>query len=80
MYQPEQIQELFGKQVLDYLKNKNKGGIVNEKGNTYENFFAVYKISVLSKDVLENEKEIFFASQIMAFVDDLIINDIQENI
>jgi hypothetical protein len=34
----------------------------------------------LSKDVLENEKEIFFASQIMAFVDDLIINDIQENI
>jgi len=52
VYQPEQIQELFGKQVLDYLKNKNKGGIVNEKGNTYENLFAVYKISVLSKDVL----------------------------
>ncbi|MEQ8997294.1 MAG: hypothetical protein RID53_12430 [Coleofasciculus sp. B1-GNL1-01] len=80
MYQQEQIQELFGKQFLDYLKNKNKGGIVNEKSNTYENFFVVYKISVLSKDVLENDKEIFFASQIMAFVDDLIINDIQENI
>jgi len=80
VYQQEQIQELFGNEVLDYLKNKNKGGIVNEKGNTYENFFAVYKISVLSKDVLENEKQIVLASQIMAFVDDLIINDIQENI
>ncbi|MEQ8753275.1 MAG: hypothetical protein RID09_07120 [Coleofasciculus sp. G1-WW12-02] len=80
MYQQEQIQELFGNEVLDYLKNKNKGGMVNEKGNTYENFFAVYKISVLSKDVLEKEKQIVLASQIMAFVDDLIINDIQENI
>lgn len=80
MYQQEQIQELFENEVLDYLKNKNKGGMVNEKGNTYENFFAVYKISVLSKDVLENEKQIVLASQIMAFVDDLIINDIQENI
>lgn len=81
MYQQEQIQELFGNEVLDYLKNKNRGGMVNEKGNTYENFFAVYKISLLSKDVLEREKQIVLASQIMAFVDDLIIiNDIQENI
>ncbi|HBB33497.1 MAG TPA: hypothetical protein DDZ80_14880 [Cyanobacteria bacterium UBA8803] len=79
MYNQEQIQELFGNEVLEYLKNKNKGGRVNEKGNTYENFFTVYKLALLSREVLEDEKELSFASQIMTFVDDLIINYLQEN-
>jgi hypothetical protein len=73
MYTNEQIRQLFGSDVLSYLANKNRGGISGEKGNTYENFFAVYQLALLAKEVIENQREINFYSQIIAFVDDLII-------
>lgn len=73
MYINEQIRQLFGSDVLSYLANKNRGGISGEKGNTYENFFAVYQLALLAKEVIENQREINFYSQIIAFVDDLII-------
>lgn len=77
MVNQEKIIELFGSEALKYLKNKNQGGKSNEKGNTYENFFATYKLALLSRDVLEDQQEILFSSQIMAFVDDLIIQSAQ---
>ncbi|HEY9600725.1 MAG TPA: hypothetical protein V6C85_03885 [Allocoleopsis sp.] len=73
MYTNEQIRQLFGSDVLSYLANKNRGGISGEKGNTYENFFAVYQLALLAKEVIENQRKINFYSQIIAFVDDLII-------
>jgi hypothetical protein len=73
MYTNEQIRQLFGSDVLSYLANKNRGGISGEKGNTYENFFAVYQLALLAKEVIDNKREINFYSQIIAFVDDLII-------
>ncbi|NEQ70230.1 MAG: hypothetical protein F6K21_33010 [Symploca sp. SIO2D2] len=73
MYTNEQIRKLFGTDVLSYLANKNRGGISGEKGNTYENFFAVYQLALRAQDVIENKREINFYSQIIAFVDDLII-------
>lgn len=78
MYTESQIGELFDAEVLAYVVNKNRGGISNNKGNTYENFFAVYQIALLSQDVIEYNKEIRLFSQILAFVDDLII-DCQED-
>lgn len=54
--------------------NKNQGGVSNKKGNTYENFFAVYQLASLSQEVIENNLEIVFYSQIFAFIDDLIID------
>ena len=73
MYTYEQIRQLFGSDVLSYLANKNRGGISGEKGNTYENFFAVYQLALLATEVVENQREINFYSQIIAFVDDLIV-------
>ncbi|NEP56365.1 MAG: hypothetical protein F6K31_04985 [Symploca sp. SIO2G7] len=73
MYTDEQIRKLFDADVLSYLANKNRGGISGEKGNTYENFFAVYQLALFAQDVIENKREVNFYSQIIAFVDDLII-------
>ncbi|MBE9189380.1 hypothetical protein IQ230_03170 [Gloeocapsopsis crepidinum LEGE 06123] len=80
MDQEARIRELFGDKDLKYLKNKNRGGSNNTKGNTYENYFAVYRIALLSPEVLEEHKEIQISSQVLAFVDDLIIEYVNENI
>jgi hypothetical protein len=74
MYESKQIKQLFGDDVLKYLTNKNRGGVSSEKGNTYENFFAVYQLAVLSREVIENNREVDVYSQILAFVDDLIVD------
>jgi hypothetical protein len=74
MYSSEQISKLFDDEALRYLHNKNIGGNSAAKGNTYENFFAVYQIALRSQLVIETNKEIKLFSQIIAFVDDLIID------
>lgn len=68
--------DLFGNEYLQYLKNKNRGGTANEKGNTFENFYTVYKIVELLGSVEEKEVDfIFFSAQELNFVDDLIIRN-----
>ncbi|MEA5552104.1 hypothetical protein VB713_14240 [Anabaena cylindrica UHCC 0172] len=79
MYTEEQIKNLFGDPAVKYIKHKNTGGVSNSKGNTYENIFAIYKISLLSKCVLECNKEIYLLSQCLSFIDDLIIELVSEN-
>ncbi len=74
MYALEQVREIFGNEAVDYLVNKNRGGSSGAKGNTYENFFAVYQLALLSQLVIESNKEIQLSSQILAFVDDFIID------
>lgn len=73
MYSENQICGLFGDASLKYLKNKHKGGISNEKGNTYENFFATYKIALLSTNAIEQCTEVKVYSQVLSFVDDFVI-------
>jgi hypothetical protein len=79
MYEDRKIEDLFGAATLEYLKKKNQGGVSNNKGNTYENFFAVYQLALLAKDVIEDSKDIYLSSQVCSFVDDLIINRVDEN-
>ena len=74
MYELERIRVLFGEEVVSYLTHKNRGGTSSAKGNTYENFFAIYQLALLSQIVIENNKDIRCLSQILAFVDDLIID------
>jgi hypothetical protein len=80
MFREDQIQHQFGTKVLNYVKNKHRGGTNSNKGNTYENFFAVFQIALLAPQIIEFNDEIFLASQILAFVDDLIINHHQTEI
>lgn len=69
------LQEL-GDKYLTYATNKNRGGFSNEKGNTFENFFATYKIAeLINSNEVNNLDNISFSSQELFFVDDLIIND-----
>lgn len=74
MYTLEQIRDIFGNEVAEYLVNKNRGGNSGAKGNTYENFFAVYQLALLSQLVIESNKKIQLSSQTLAFVDDFIID------
>lgn len=74
MYTEDQIRDQFGNEVLSYLRNKNRGGTNAEKGNTYENFFATYQLACLAPQIIEQDETIYLASQILAFVDDLIID------
>jgi hypothetical protein len=61
-----------GQVFFEYLVNKNRGGVSNNKGNTFENFFALYKIA---KSFNENRAPggIYFSSQVFCFVDDLVV-------
>lgn len=74
MYPKPQIIAIFGENILKYLECKNRGGRNNEKGNNYENYFAIYKLAQFSQQVIEKQIEIKFYSQRLAFVDDLIID------
>lgn len=74
MYRAEQIKSLFGDAAYRYLENKQRGGASNEKGSTYENYFAVYQLARLAREACENQSEICFMCQIYAFVDDLVID------
>ncbi|HEY9863118.1 MAG TPA: hypothetical protein V6D21_02965 [Candidatus Obscuribacterales bacterium] len=79
MYTEEQIEQLCGNKYLKYLKNKNQGGKNNQKGSDYETNFAVYKLALLSRGVIERNELIKFHAQVFAFVDDLIIEFTNSN-
>ena len=74
MYTPEDIQYQFGATTLAYLQNKNRGGNSGQKGTRYEDYFAIYKLTQLAQAILESELKVSLSSQILAFVDDLIID------
>jgi hypothetical protein len=67
LYPDERAQVLY-----KYLKNKNKGGTNNSKGNTFENYYTVYQIAKQYENK-SNERHTLFSSQVLAFVDDLVI-------
>lgn len=57
-----------------YLRNKHNGGLNNEKGNKYENYFIVYQICHYLSQMNDLEN-IFFSTQTEDFIDDLLINE-----
>ena len=74
MYSEDQLTQVLSKEVFSYLRNKHRGGRNNQKGNTYENFFAIYQIALLAPEAIAQAANIYILSQIPAFVDDLIID------
>lgn len=74
MYTEQQVEGLFGTKALEYLRSKNTGGASSSKGIKYEDIFAVYQLALLSRCVIEYNKQIDILSQCFAFVDDLVID------
>jgi hypothetical protein len=75
MYTPEDITSCFDVPTLKYLQHKKRGGTSGQKGTRYEDHFATYQLTLLARAVLEGSQEINFLSQVLAFVDDLIIDN-----
>lgn len=61
-----------------YLKNKNEGGRNNAKGNTFENFFAVFIIARFFNQNADSQ-DTLFSSQVIAFVDDFVVKQVKQN-
>jgi hypothetical protein len=66
-YRNDRAQTLF-----KYIKNKHKGGVNNSKGSTFENYFAIYQIAKQYGNK-SNARHTLFSAQVMAFVDDFVI-------
>ena len=79
----ESLKALFGdergEELFEYLTNKNKGGQNNAKGNVFENFFAIYQIAKAHNEGCDKNNTLFSA-QNFAFVDDLVVESLAENI
>src|SRR6059058_5843084 len=77
----EQLERLYGDRgtaYFTYLNNKNRGGLNNSKGNTFENQFAVYKIATAFNEKAA-EQATLFSSQVLCFIDDLVIEKEDKN-
>lgn len=74
MYTSEDIERCFDAATRQYLQNKNRGGSSGQKGTRYEDYFAIYKLAQLAPHILETGLVVYFTGQILAFVDDLIID------
>ncbi|NJM00536.1 MAG: hypothetical protein HC924_17965 [Synechococcaceae cyanobacterium SM2_3_2] len=80
MFSEQDIKSQFNDETLTYLKNKHRGGGNNQKGNTYENHFAVCRIAQCAQAVVEEGRRFLFWSQVLTFVDDLIIEHQEANL
>ncbi len=61
------------KKVSNYLKKKLLGGFINQRGNTYENYFALFKILQNANKYSSALSTIQYSAQETAFVDDLLV-------
>lgn len=81
MVKLEELQEVFGEECHDYfnyLKNKNTGGLNNNRGNTFENHFAIFKIA-RSFNQRYPEDKLYFSSQVFSFIDDFVVEQNEED-
>jgi hypothetical protein len=76
----ETLEKVFGKNGashFNYLTAKNRGGVNNNKGNTFENFYTLYQIAK-SFNQGPDSGNVFFSAQIFSFIDDLVIETVKE--
>jgi hypothetical protein len=73
----KQIEDLFDLETLRYFEKKQTGGMANQKGSRYEDFFSIMKLAELFFLLMNNrvERDIEIRAQAEAFVDDLVISD-----
>ena len=69
------------KKYKQYLENKHKGGVSNQKGGLYEDYYAVYQIASCLYKYKENLNQVTFQTQLQdTFVDDLLIVNPNQNL
>lgn len=61
------------KKISTYLNKKNLGGQINQRGNTYENYFALFRILQNANKHLLALSTIKYSAQEATFVDDLLV-------
>lgn len=61
------------KRVRSYLQKKLLGGFINQRGNTYENYFALFKILQKANKYSSSLSTIQYSAQETEFVDDLLV-------
>ena len=61
-----------------YIDNKHRGGVSNSKGNAYESYYAIYKISDLLLSHDGHLQDIIVESQVYAAIDDLYVKEISQ--
>lgn len=71
------VEKNLGKDVLVNLQNIHRGGINNQKGRDYEDFFQLFKAFELASLDIDHSKH-FLSCQELAFIDDICYLD-QEN-
>lgn len=71
----EFVRGAFGDDAADKLKRINTGGQNNQKGSTFESYYAVAKICMLAANSssLQEMDDYLLSSQEEAFVDDLCV-------
>src|SRR5438876_9295477 len=81
MFTLEQLGDVFGsagKKHFEYLKNKNRGGVNNSKGASFENYFTVYQIAKSFNNNDLDPNDVLFSSQVLCFIDDFVIERIRD--
>jgi hypothetical protein len=69
----EQRAELVGKDAETLLANRHMGGGNGTKGSLYEQFFAVHRLTRLSRKWLELQEDALVEWQADGFIDDIVV-------
>lgn len=69
----DQIAQLFGEECAAYVRNKNRGGLNNDKGTRYEDLYAAHAIARLADELITNQTDCYVESQVQQFIDDFVV-------
>lgn len=73
------VEQNLGKAVLVNLQNIHRGGINNQKGRDYEDFFQLFKAFELASLDIDHSKHLL-SCQELAFIDDICYWDLENSI
>lgn len=70
------VSQLFGVDVVTYLKNKHRGGVSGGKGTRYEDLFAVVQVAEHARRLGPDSGSVSLEAQVpVYFIDDLVVRE-----
>ena len=73
------VEKELGKPVLLNLQHIHTGGINNQKGRDYEDFFQLFKAFELASQDIDHSKHLL-SCQELAFIDDICYWDLEKSV